>query len=798
VTRSPSWIPANEPVAVAGHRIAGGLIYVGHSLRSAAGSVEPAQINPALPVDPQAPGRAALGLAAAPSYHLISSGHRAAYLAWLAAGRTGSDVPIGLVVLFCSGLERRVLVDAAADPTVRAELPVIATELQRLQAVYGAAHPSFGQQADALLEVLDLLTAPARWPGPAGRAVPPPVATDAPRWPVPLALRIALAQLANAGRPMPPQWARCWAWYHPSLFPAAPQTRCPEEFTDLFALRYRRRLPAGLVPDAEGRPPVRIGYQPVNPAMDTVAVERPDLPDMLAEPVATRLLGTLVDEVTGALTPYSRWLARTPGGRASVASTMLLPDDLLDHRPGPLRPLMSWADDRLGGASHAVVDAAEFAPFWSSADPRGMSREEASSLAVVLARIGLGVEPDVRFAGPPLGPGPAVLFRLDPQASGSRATERPSAGYRSACLLLAVAAASVLARTDRTVPPDAATEHDIDHDTVNRTVTALAAEIRLTVDERTRLCARLRWLLASRVDPARVRRRAEALTPAERDAGGHFLLRLATECAPVGPDVVAALTEGYRLLALPQDQLFHRLHQALTADAPPGSAAPSWPAPPARSRSSRLPSSPASASSAAAVDSPQGRGPVLVRRGRPDTGHALPWASTEPAASTTVPVRPSPTGPVPAAAEPPAAAAGHRPVAGPVPLRPAVLDRRITETEGVTALLAGIFTADDDPAHDTTAPDDPDHAAGRPGTGAPDPGAVPGLDAAHGSILTAVSARSTWSGTEFAALAAERGVLPVGALDVINEAAITLTGQPAIEGDDPLSIDDAVVREMLG
>ena len=375
-----------------------------------------------------------------------------------------------------------------------------------------------------------------------------------------------------------------------------------------------------------------------------------------------------------------------------------------------------------------------------------------------------------------------LLFRLDPQASGSRATDRPSAGYRSACLLLAVAAASVLARTDRTVPPDAATEHDIDHDTVNRTVTALAAEIRLTVDERTRLCARLRWLLASRVDPARVRRRAEALTPAERDAGGHFLLRLATECAPVGPDVVAALTEGYRLLALPQDQLFHRLHQALTADAPPGSAAPSRPAPPARSRSPRLSSSPASASSAAAVDSPQGRGPVLVRRGRPDTGHALPWASTEPAASTTVPVRPSPTGPVPAAAEPPAAAAGHRPVAGSVPLRPAVLDRRITETEGVTALLAGIFTADDDPVHDTTAPDDPDHAAGRPGTGAPDPGAVPGLDAGTRQHPDRGLRRSTWSGTEFAALAAERGVLPVGALDVINEAAITLTGQPAIEG----------------
>jgi hypothetical protein len=765
VTPPRSWIPANEPVVIAGHRIAGGLIYVGHSLRSPAGGVEPAQINPALPVDPPSPGRTVNDLGPAASYHLISSGHRAALLEWLARGRTDREVPVGLVTLFVSGLERRLLLDAAADPAVRAEFPEITAELHRLRELFGAVYPSFGQQVDPLLEALDLLTAAARWPAVAGPALPPPAATDDPRWPVPLGLRIALAQFANAARPLPPEWARAWAWYHPSLFPAAPQTRCPEEFTALFALRYRRRLPAGLVPAGDGRPGIRIGCQPVNPGMDTVVVERPDLPDVLAEPAATRQLGALIDEVTSALTPYSRWLARTPGGQDSIASTVLLPDDLLDHRPGPLRPLMTWADDRLAGSAHAVVDGAEFAPFWSSADPGRMSREEASSLALVLARIGLGVEPDVRFAGPPLGPGPAVLFRLDPQPAGSLAQDRPSDEYRPACLLLAVAAASVLARTDPTTGWET---------TVNLTVTGLAAEVRLTVAERTRLGARLRWLLASGVDPARVRRRAESLTRAERDAGGHFLLRLATERASIGPDVVAALAAGYRLLGLPEDQLYPTLYRSLTSDEHCGS-----------------------------------HEPVLVRRGLPDTtGHGLPWAPALPAAeSTAVPpsatVHPSPK--VEAAAQP--ASTWERPVSGQLPLRPAVIDRRITETEAVGALLAEIFTADDDPSDlpgstqegHTPAPLPGSHQyGGTLGTETQAPGGATGLDAAHRTILAAVATRPTWSGAEFAALAAGQRLLPAGALDLINETAIDLTGLPAIEGDDVLEVDAAVVREMLG
>jgi TerB-C domain len=465
-------------------------------------------------------------------------------------------------------------------------------------------------------------------------------------------------------------------------------------------------------------------------------------------------LGALVDEVTTALAPYSRWLARTPGGRGSVASTVLLPSDLLDHEPGPLLPLMTWADDRLGGSLHAVVDGTQFAPFWSSADPRGMSREEAASLALVLARIGLGVEPDVRFAGPPLGPGPVVLFRLDPQA-----TDRPGAGHRAACTLVSLAATILLAIGD---PNDASAADG----TVNRTVTALAAQVHLTVEERSRLGARLRWLLAGGADPTRLRRRAEALTPAERDAAGHFLIRVAAESSPIGPAVLDALAAGYRLLELPADQLYRGLHAALAAEQD---------------------------AAAQTSDHTVGRGPVVARRGRPvPGGHTLPWAEPRPVLPGSVAGPATGQTPDEAGSEAVGETSGSR-----VLLRQAVIRRRILETDAVATLLAGIFTADADAPHGATGHGATGHGAtGHSATGHSATGRT-GLDAVHRTILTEVAARPRWSSTEFAALTGRHGVLPAGALDVINDAAIEITGAPAIGGDDVLRADDDVVRELL-
>jgi hypothetical protein len=725
VSPQRQWVPPGQSARVAGCNIPGGLIYIGQQLPSAIGTIEPALINPVLPLGNAEPNRSGYDLDPAPSYHLISPDSRAAYLAWLAGGRDPSDVPLGFVSLFFSGLERRVLVDAADDPAVRRELPAIAAEVRRLRAALVPANNSFNSRATAFLDVLDLLCAPRWRPGsspPSGR----PPAPHLDRWPVPMALRVAIAGFAVTSRPVPADWARSWAWYHPSLFPRTPQTRCPQEFEQLFAVRYARRFAAGLVPQAAASSPIRIGYSPASPGIDAVVLDRPDLPDVLEEPRATRELGALVDSVTEALTPYSRWLARTPGGHGSLASTTLLPADLLDLHPGPIRPLLTWANAHLDGKFAALVDAREFSSFWSISDPAGMSRDEANLLALILARAGLGVEPDVRFGGPALHPGPAVIFRLDREAA-----DAPSPGYLAATTMLHLAATIALAAW-----PDP-------QDGANAIITGLAAEVRLSVPERSRLAARLRWLFAAGADRPRPDRRISALTAPEREAAGHFLVSVATAGPALTPETVTALIRAYRLIGLHPDLVYRRLHQSGVGQSGAGPAG----------------------GGLASAD-----GPVVVRRPRAGpSGHLLPRAGPG-------------SGAAPAEATPGVRADG---VSG-VHLSQEVISAKMTETAAVSTLLASIFS-DEGPA--PSAPAFPRDEVG--------PGRPCGLDQAHSRLLTELATRPSWSRADFAELAAKHGVMPSGAMDVINEVAMETAGEPVVEGDDELTVNDEAMQELL-
>jgi TerB N-terminal domain/TerB-C domain len=719
VSRQEHWIPPGRSTHIMGRNIPGGSIYVGRHLRSAVGGIEPALINPALSLDHHGPDGGAHSLGPAPSYHLISPASRDAYLAWLAAGRDDTHAPIGFVLLFFSGLERRVLVDAAYDPAVRLELPALGEEVHRLRAIHGPTNSSFHSYAGAFLQVLDLLTAEVGQPRRTAPGGAPPTLADT-RWPVPIALRVALAQFAVTGTPVPADWALSWAWHHPSLFPRTPQTRCPQEFERLFTLRYRQRFAAGLTPQTTDRPPVRIGYQPASPGIDAVIVDRPDLPDVLEDPKLTRELGALLDSVTDALTPYSRWLARNPDGLGSLASTALLPAELLDRDTGTLGHLCTWANAHLDGQRAGVIDGSEFGAFWSSADPARMSAEEAGSLAVVLARLGLGVEPDVRFGGPPLGPGPAVLFRLDPLAQS-----HPSAEYGTAVTMVHLAAGVVAAAA-----PGAGRVVGYDGDgPTNVVITGLAAHVCLSVSERIRLTARLRWLLASGADSSlldrRLTRRVGALTAIERETAGRFLVAVAGR--PVSPATVTALTGAYRLLRLEPDLVYRRLHQHSIAAASPGEP------------------------------------PIVVRQARPGPPqHSLP--REPPAVTSTAPE---------------------------FQLSHHLVSTNMAETDAVSSILANIFSHDD--------PVDGSNVAARTRIDADDgtdSGRL-GLDEAHSRLLDELITRSSWSRAEFAELADRHGVLPSGALDVINEVAMDIVGEPVIEGDDELTVNDHVLREML-
>ncbi len=501
-------------------------------------------------------------------------------------------------------------------------------------------------------------------------------------------------------------------------------------------------------------PGIRLRFRPANPGLPATLVCREDLPDVLTEPRCTRALGSLVDGAATALEPYRQWLARFPDGRGSLAATALLPRELVDVGHGQVGALRVWAERQLDGRPWAVVDAGGFWMFWSTAAPDRMARDEAAALLAVLALLDLGVEPDVRFGARSLTRSPAVLFRLGrpapagaaeepatmplaaslgstagaaeepatmPLAASLGSTDRPSSRFPAAAAIMRCAAAVASA----TCAPRSIDPRDPRGAAVLATVNNLTAVLPLAPGEDLRLVARLGWLLTTRVDIDRLGRHTTALTAAERETAGHYLVTVAQAADPaVGPAGIAALTRVYRILGLEPDLVFQRLHERSVGHGanlrPVG-----WPG--AQERDA----------------------PVVVQvAGAAPNGYALPWAH------------------------------------GGVPLDRATIGRKIAESHAAATLLGTIFDAGDD--------DDQTGIDGHPGAEQ-----IATLDAAHSALLRALAARKSCSRTEFAELAAAHGVLPEGALDVLNDVAIETTGAPVVADGDTLAIDNDVLVELL-
>lgn len=120
---------------------------------------------------------------------------------------------------------------------------------------------------------------------------------------------------------------------------------------------------------------------------------------------------------------------------------------------------------------------------------------------------------------------------------------------------------------------------------------------------------------------------------------------------------------------------------------------------------------------------------------------------------------------------------------GPVVLDPARIRARTAESDEVASLLAAVF-ADEAPV-----------SAGTVGT--PEPAGLLGLDAPHAAFLESLLAKPSWTQGEVAAEASAAGVLPAGALDTINEAALDAYGESLCKPtDDGLELNPDVFEEL--
>lgn len=151
----------------------------------------------------------------------------------------------------------------------------------------------------------------------------------------------------------------------------------------------------------------------------------------------------------------------------------------------------------------------------------------------------------------------------------------------------------------------------------------------------------------------------------------------------------------------------------------------------------------------------------------------------------------------PPAPDEPALVASAEQVEDSYPIRPPApvlsLDRtRIAqlekETHQVASLLAGIFTAEPESSLPAlTPPNEETESSSR----------LWNLDEEHSAFARALSHKASWTREELQALAETSGMMLDGALETVNEACLEATGDPFIEGTDPIDVYCDLVKEPL-
>lgn len=699
--RRPStarWIPPGETAEVAGFPLPNGMLYVGSSLppvKEWALEAEPALLDPSLPIDKRSADFDGRLMTYWPSYSTIPPACRSAYLQWLAGGRNSPTAGIGYVFLFFYGLERRLLFDNTRSEVSPTEADSIRAEVARLLGIYRNSN-SFRRYASTFHDLNLLLRRSFDVD-----EIKPPQQRDG--WELPIATRLALGVFASEEKPLSAEWALSWVLTSPEVPLRTPAQRCPDEFRELFLLRYRDSFGDG-IRLRPNKTRLKIDYQPASASFGGPVTLTADLPDVARTSATLDRLRKLAEQASQELDPFSRWVGRT-GETASPPAIALLPAPLARGRGNEAtRVLGDWLEAQLEGRDLALIDSSDLLAHWPSKEQGRPSRRELETLSDFLASRGLGIEPDVALGGAALTRSQrAALFRLP---GGVR--DKPSPAYQGAAVLLHLAATVAAADGEVSIAEE---RHLMEH---------LDTAMDLPAADRSRLEAHFRWLASAPPSFTRSKKNIEEVSQDERRGLGAFLISLAGADGHLDPGEVKVLSKIYPLLGLEPQSLYSDVHQLMSAQTAPAEE------------------------------------PVPMRPAELPKGFAIP--------------------------RPPEAAPSRA-----IELDLAKVKAKLAETERVSRLLGEIFVEEEESA--PVAPPAPVPAA--------DEYAIAGLDGAHSALLLRLGGSASWERAQVERLADALGLLPDGALEVINEAAIAACGTPLLEGDELIEIDQEILQEML-
>ncbi|MCB2181229.1 MAG: TerB N-terminal domain-containing protein [Desulfobulbaceae bacterium] len=545
------WVPPGQEVKVEQYVIPGGMLYVGKNLPSVSSNynIEPALINPQLKIASNCPDLSERLTDYWPSYSNISPDARAAYLSWLANGKSDPQADIGYVFLYFYGLERRVLADAKRSPGAASNVPAILSEVERLLSIYGNRGSfrnyagnflSFCRANEYISQTLDSAPLPLEKHG----------------WDLPFALKAGLGQIVKDGRPIPADWAFAWMEMHPETRLRTPAQRCPEEFAKLFKIRYQAKYGEG-IKIKPNKSLLTLDYRPASGSFSGTGWSHElDLPDVSKVVRPLNKFLEIAYACCDDLDAYSRYLGRNPDSRGSLAALSLVPDELAGEtsgaKAGELKALLQRT---LSESNESILDATDLLHFWPSNNPGKLTKKETVQFAQLLERWNYGLEPDVRFGGKSLSESDKVLlFRMEGEKISS-----PSREYSAAMLVLHLAAMV------------SGADGHIDEEEKQRMEEHLESSLHLSSTERVRLRAHIKWLLVAQPGFAGVKKKLEGIGEHQRIEVGRFLVSVACADGKVDPKEIKVLNKMYNMLGFPETALHSQLHSSMSIASPAAS-----------------------------------------------------------------------------------------------------------------------------------------------------------------------------------------------------------------------------------
>jgi len=553
------WIGKDETISVGGQSLKVGMVYFAektdHSFNQ-----EASLIDCQLPVQAAHVDLTEKLTGYWPSYSGISPAARRGYLQWLAGGRLTPNADIGYVFIFFYGLERRAVVDSNTDEAARSELPEIVAEIERLKILYGD-NSSFRNYASNLLNHIQLMD------------VEPQMYLNAPPrfesggFELPIALRLALGQMALDKHPLNAAWAMAWVQADPNISRRTAVLRCADQFERLFAEQYCNIYPNGLVL-AQNKTLLKIAYRSASSRLNVPDMALGDIPDVCATSATRNKLQAIVDECTIVLDPYSRYLGRNPEGATDLEGILQLPVALW---PAAATDVMADLQRQVG-EEHLVMTFQDLAGRFGSAG--NLPRGTIVALARAFESLNIGFEPDVLSGSrTPKNLDTIVLFA----AGDDDASVRTTSDYHAAAVTLDLA--SAVAAADRVTSSEEMAQ-------LGRHIDSWT---HLGVAHLKRLKAHLQIQILQPPTLASLKKKLSPLNADAKRAMARFLAHLAQADGNVSPQEVRLLERVYKTLELDPHLLYGDLHGAAITPPQNISTAPGFGALPSSDQTGEMP-----------------------------------------------------------------------------------------------------------------------------------------------------------------------------------------------------------------